>query len=364
MSSKIFSCHKRNRKARPGSFKYPMKRITILILLLTYFSVGQGQTFKGTVYDQSTDSTLSFAAVYVSGTSIGTYSDVHGNFELDISKCGSKPITISLIGYYSIILSEYGSKKIYNIYLPRKINELNEVVIKAKKGKWETYLRIFKREFLGVSENALECDILNEKDLRFFNIYDTTLSAYSLKPLLIHNKALGYTITYYLDKFKYSFQKDEKRIFNETCFILGNYLFKDDLLTLSESERQTVEERRKRAYLGSRMQFFRLLYIGNYNYKGRFNILLSDTTISTVFLIQPTIHSKLSFIKKDSLSGYLKYKGDLFVTYKKMGTTMNIKKDSLYFEKDGFYDPFGVVFSGEMSDRRIGDLLPFEYLLK
>ena len=47
-----------------------------------------------------------------------------------------------------------------------------------------------------------------------------------------------------------------------------------------------------------------------------------------------------------------------------MGTTMNIKKDSVYFEKDGFYDPFGVVFSGEMSDRRIGDLLPFEYLLK
>jgi predicted small secreted protein len=341
-----------------------MRKLSIIIVLIGCFSTAQCQTFKGTVYDQSTDSTLSFAVVYISGTSIGTYTDINGNFELNISKCGSKPITISLIGYYSVTLIEYNSNKTYKIYLSNKINELNEVVVKGKKGKWETYLRIFKREFLGVSENASECDLLNEKDLRFFNIYDTTLSAYSLKPLLIHNKALGYTITYYLDKFKYSFQKDDKRIFNETCFILGNYLFKDDLLTLSESERQTVEDRRKRAYLGSRMQFFRLLYIGNYNYKGRFNILLSDTTISTVFLIQPTIHSKLSVIKKDSLSGYLKYKGDLFITYKKMGTTMNIKKDSVYFEKDGFYDPFGVVFSGEMSDRRIGDLLPFEYLLK
>ena len=341
-----------------------MRKLSIIIVLIGCFSTAQCQTFKGTVYDQSTDSTLSFAVVYISGTSIRTYTDINGNFELNISKCGSKPITISLIGYYSVTLIEYNSNKTYKIYLSNKINELNEVVVKGKKGKWETYLRIFKREFLGVSENASECDLLNEKDLRFFNIYDTTLSAYSLKPLLIHNKALGYTITYYLDKFKYSFQKDDKRIFNETCFILGNYLFKDDLLTLSESERQTVEDRRKRAYLGSRMQFFRLLYIGNYNYKGRFNILLSDTTISTVFLIQPTIHSKLSVIKKDSLSGYLKYKGDLFITYKKMGTTMNIKKDSVYFEKDGFYDPFGVVFSGEMSDRRIGDLLPFEYLLK
>jgi hypothetical protein len=38
--------------------------------------------------------------------------------------------------------------------------------------------------------------------------------------------------------------------------------------------------------------------------------------------------------------------------------------DSVYFEKDGFYDPIGVEFSGEMSKQRIGDLLPFEYLLK
>jgi hypothetical protein len=38
--------------------------------------------------------------------------------------------------------------------------------------------------------------------------------------------------------------------------------------------------------------------------------------------------------------------------------------DSVYFEKDGYYDPTGVAFSGEMSKQRIGDLLPFEYVLK
>ena len=330
-----------------------------------YFSAGQCQTFKGTVYDRSSDSTLSFAVIYISGTSIGIYSDISGNFELNISKYASKPITISMIGYYSVTLSEHSSDKIYKIYLSTKTHELNEVLVKGKKGKWDTYLQIFKRQFLGSSANASMCDILNERDLRFFNINDTTLSAYSLNPLIIHNKALGYNITYYLDKFIYNYQKDEKHIFNETCFILGKYLFKDDLLTLSESKRIAVERRRRSAYLGSRMHFFRLLYLGNIHHRGRSITALSDSvTIPTVFLIYTKTNSKSIVIKTDSLSGYLKYNGELSVKYKGMSSTINVKKDSVYFEKYGFYDPFGVDFSGNMSDRRIGDLLPYEYSLK
>jgi len=342
-----------------------MRTLTIMTLLLTYFSLGQSQTFKGTVYDQSTDSTLSFAVIYISGTSIGTYSDINGNFELNISKNISKPITISLVGYYSVTLSEYSSNKNYKIYLSTKTYELNEVVVKGKKGKWDTYLQIFKRQFLGSSTNASMCDILNERDLRFYNINDTTISAYSLNPLIIHNKALCYNITYYLDKFIYNYQKDEKHIYNETCFILGNYLFKDDLLTLSESEKIAVEERRRSAYLGSRMHFFRLLYLGNIHYRGKSIIALSDSvTTPTVFLIYTKTNSKSFVIKKDSLSGYLRNKGEISVKYKGISSRINVKKDSVYFEKYGFYDPFGVDFSGDMSDRRIGDLLPYEYSLK
>jgi len=77
------------------------------------------------------------------------------------------PITISILGYYSVTLSEHSSNKMYDIYLSPKMNELNEVVIKGKKGKWETYLRIFKREFLGETETAMECNILMKKTCVF-----------------------------------------------------------------------------------------------------------------------------------------------------------------------------------------------------
>jgi hypothetical protein len=342
-----------------------MRNITFIIVLIGSFSAAHCQTFKGTVYDRSTDSTLSFAIVYISGTSIGTYSDIHGNFELDLSKYSSMPITISLLGYYSVTLSEHSSNKMYNIYLSPKIKELNEVVVSGKKGKWETYLRIFKREFLGETENASECDILNENDLRFSYYSDgSTLREFSSKPILIHNKALGYTISYYLDKFKYSRKRGEMGELIETSTILGNYLFKDDLLTLSESEKRKVEERRKSAYLGSRMHFFRLLSLGNLKQTGKYNIFLSDNTpVSKGFSIgsKTTINSDSFVNKKDSLSGYLKYEGELYITYALKSTIIKVKLDSVYFEKDGYYDPIGVEFSGDMSKQRIGDLLPFEY---
>ena len=268
-----------------------------------------------------------------------------------------------MVGYYSITLTDHTRNEKYKIYLSTKINELEEVVIQWKKGNRATNLRIFKNQFLGASVNASKCEILNEKYLRFFNISYTSLNVYSLKPLLIHNEALGYTITYFLDKFIYTCQKDEKHVFNETCLILGNYLFKDDLSALNDSEKSVVERRRKGAYLGSRMHFFRLLYSGNLHRKGRSVTSLSESVNTpAVFLIYANTDSFV--IKKDSLSGYFQYKGGFSVKYKGIDSKINVKKDSVYFEKYGFYDPFGVDFSGDMSDRRIGDLLPFEYVLK
>ena len=344
-----------------------MRKITFLITLFCSISIANCQVFKGTVYDRSTDSTLSFAIVYISGTSIGTYSDEHGNFTLDISRYSSMPITISLLGYYSVTLSEHGSNKMYDIFLSPKIKELDEVVVTAK-GHWKTYMRMFEREFLGETKNAMECNILNEKDLRFsYDPDSNTLRAFSSEPVLIHNKALGYSITYYLDKFQYSAKMDEKRVLTEKLVLLGNYLFKDDILALSESEKRKVEARRKSAYVGSRMHFFRLLYQGDLVQNGKHNILLSDNTpVSNIFSIgsKTTINSDSFVIRKDSISSYIKNEGELSVVYRSKSSTIYVNIDSGYFQKNGYFDPIEITFSGDMSRQRIGDLLPFEYSLR
>jgi hypothetical protein len=349
-----------------------MRNITIALLLLGCFSAANCQTFKGTVYDQLTDSTISHAIVYISGTSVGTYSGNDGSFELDISRYSSMPITVSMLGYYSVTLTEHGINKRYDIYLSPKLNELNEVVVTAKKGRWETYYSIFKREFLGETENALECEILNAKDLRFsynsdnfsYNSDSSTLRAFCSKPIIIYNKALGYTITYYLDKFKYSRIKGEKGELTEESTIRGNYLFKDSLSVLSESEKKNAEEKRKSAYLGSRMHFFRLLSRENFKQIGKNKIALYDNSpFSKGFTIgsETAINSDSLVTRKYNVYGYLKKEGELYVSYGMRATVINVKNDSVYFEKDGFYDPEAVSFSGDMGKQRIGDLLPYEY---
>ena len=339
-----------------------------MIVLIGYFSAAHCQTFKGTVYDRSTDSTLSSAIVYISGTSIGTYSDIFGNFELDISKYSSMPITISMPGYYSVTLSGHGSNKMYDIYLYPKIKELKAVIVKGEKGKWEEYLRIFKREFLGETNNASDCDILNENDLRFsYNSDSSTLRVFTSKPILIHNKALGYTITCYLDHFRYTHKYDKSGNPSETFGMMGNYLFKDDLSQLSESEKSKVEERRRSAYQGSCMQFLRLLYDGNLNQRGKYSILLLDNSLfSTVFIIgsKTPINSNSLVIRKDSISSYFKNEGKLQIRFGTKYSTIDLRTDYVCFEKNGYFDPNEMWVSGDMSKRRIGDLLPFEYWLK
>jgi hypothetical protein len=345
-----------------------MRNVSFIIALIGSFSIGHCQIFKGTVYDRATDSVLCGAVIYISGTSVGTSSDIHGNFRLDISKYRSMPITISLLGYYSLTLPEHGGNKTYPIYLSPKVNEINEVVIKAKKGKWNTYLRIFKREFLGESENASDCEILNERQLRFiYNTDSSVLRAFSSEPILIYNKALGYSITYYLDKFRYSRKMDEKKVLTENFALLGNYLFKDELVTLNESEKINVLEKRKKAFLGSRMHFFRLLYEENLSQAGKKAVLLSDNTLlSSGYSITSNSPIKADSLvtTKDSISAYLKHLGELYVRHRIKDSILDLKMDSIYFQKNGYFDPLEISFSGQMSKQRIGDLLPFEYVLK
>jgi hypothetical protein len=115
------------------------------------------------------------------------------------------------------------------------------------------------------------------------------------------------------------------------------------------------------------MHFFRLLYQGDLVQNGKHNILLSDNTpVSNIFSIgsKTTIKSDSFVIRKDSISSYIKNEGELSVVYRSKSSTIYVNIDSGYFQKNGYFDPIEITFSGDMSRQRIGDLLPFEYSLR
>jgi len=66
---------------------------------------------------------------------------------------------------------------------------------------------------------------------------------------------LGYKITYYLDKFEY-YKRTKSFVYK------GNLIFNQDLAT-NNPEKSDIERRRKNTFHGSRMHFFRALWLND-----------------------------------------------------------------------------------------------------
>jgi hypothetical protein len=45
-------------------------------------------------------------------------------------------------------------------------------------------------------------------------------------------------------------------------------------------------------------------------------------------------------------------------------TYIRIIRDSVYFNRFGYFDPYSVIWEGAMSRQRIADMLPFDYIDK
>ena len=331
-----------------------MKRIVLIINLILINLHGYAQEIKGTVYDENTKQPLLNVSVYFNGTTIGTKTDRNGNFRLIIPENQRLPLAVSAIGYNSLLLTEYPDNKILKIFLTPKIYELDEVVIVSKRSLWErsvrnNYLNIFKRQFLGETVNAYNCKILNEDDLVFnYNEGKMLLTAYSQRPLIISNYALGYQIIYYLDSFEFSQIPYSMRY-------IGYFIFKEDS-TLKGKTRIKAENRRRLAFLGSRMHLMRSLWENDLDSAG-FTIKNSNNKIVTYDSL---------VVQVDSSSKYLTNKGSYNISYMSKNSTssIDIVNDTVSFNKLGFFDPLGINWIGDMAKQRIADLLPFDYMLK
>lgn len=328
-----------------------MKKLILLFVLANHLSVGFTQIVKGTILDKQTKEKIVYAAIYFSGTFNGTYSDQDGNFKIDVSKNSSMPLSISAVGYYSVTLNSFSGGKQLTIYLTPKIYDLNEVVIKAKSlaRARRLNLEIFKDQFLGQTYNAQQCKILNENDITFnYDKDKDTLRAYASKPIQIENSALGYKITYFLDKFVY----DRK---NKTFFFKGDIFFNEDI-SPKETLIQSYDLQRRDAYMGSRMHFFRELWADN----------LKTTGFEVFDSSGENLKYKKIVFEKSSNKKYLTYKKNLIITYnsKVVKSYIVFLKDTVFFDGTGYFDASCISWEGQMASQRIGDLLPYEYVPK
>lgn len=314
----------------------------MLFLLCSVFQ-GFSQTIHGFILDNNTKKPIPYANVYFNGTYIGTSANESGEFDLSLKENNPRPISATSVGYYSMTLYDYQIDSMVYIFLEPKVYDIGAVIIRPDKMPRVQKEKMFREEFLGKDYNATRCKIENMEDIILvYNNSNKSLNAFCDKPIILENNALKYRIYYFLDQFTSS---------KDSAFMGGTYYFSE----IPHRHKKIIAERRKNAYLGSRMHFIRSLWANRLEEEGFIMNIVDSSNIGYANLVvDSTAHEKLLSQDKNVVVLYPK---------KLQKSLLIFSKKNVAIEKSGYFDPYGLRWSGFMASQRMADLLPFEYLV-
>jgi hypothetical protein len=231
-----------------------IKTILFFTLLLPVTCYAQF-TITGKVLNQADKKPVADASIFLSNASVGSKTNSDGTFTLTNAKPGKYDLVISVIGFnaahYAILVD--GNMVLPVIEIAPKAIALKEVSITSKHDpNRERNYQWFKNEFLGTSELAKECKIINPEMLDLnYDEKTKILTATSFDFLIIENRALGYKIKYLLSDFMLTNTDENDKKFLYT----GAVLFEAMKGTVQQQE--LWEKRRQEVYEGSRIHFLR-----------------------------------------------------------------------------------------------------------
>lgn len=341
--------------------------IALFFLLNSFFVISQNIT--GLVLDKNKEPIIG-ASVYFDGTAIGTTTDGNGKFTMLLKNRISSPLVISCIGYETKYIKDPFDNLINTIYLSLKPYQIKEVVIKNDPFTRKQKLKIFREQFLGTTKAGKKCIIQNEDDIALnYNHETNTLSASSDKPIVITNVYLGYQLTLNLIDFDIIFNKNSIKSANvRSSLFLVTSFFTD----ISKNQKN-ITKRRKRSYLGSQLHFFRNLSNNEWENKG-FKLFNGSFQVNPdqYFKIIDTLDLKKVVIERNSkglkiISSDPEIKIPFVSSFNILYRNRKQSKvifgtNTIFIDKNGNNSsPDLIQFSGEMGEKRVGDLLPLDY---
>lgn len=366
-----------------------MKQISIkcFFTALLLISIGAtAQVVKGKVVDAETGKPIPKASVYLNGSSKGTISNTQGEFALYINET-KMPLIVSSLGYQPDTIANYNGKN-----LIVKLSPIAQILREVNVGHIETtrekQMKIFLTQFIG-SRNK-DCIITNPDDINFtYDQKTQTLAATVNQPLIIHNKKLGYKITYFLSAFSYSPQPTlypwETSYKMQTSY-KGNYIFEEDTLFLKPAEIKKIRKARDKAYYGSRMHFIRLASAGvdwynlenderktkfhygynnldsNYSSLRKFNFILNNIRANKEQILDNIIVHNDARYFSGRPGGGITYNGFDYseVTFQSGEMTFKRRVDAVPLTPDS-YNESNLIWSGKMGEQRVNELLPIDF---
>src|SRR6266404_7082292 len=257
-----------------------MKSYQSLLILLSLFIsttvVGQF-TVTGKVVDSATKEPLYGASVFCQNTTSGTTTNKQGEFSIPL-KSGGYELIVSFTGYQikEIRISNNDNNPL-QVEMVKEEKTMGEVVIRSSNevmDGWDKYGKFFLENFIGSTPNATQCSLQNPEAVHFYYYKKSDkLKVLATEPILISNKALGYSLRYQLDSFMY-YYKTQVSSYRGYCFFSE--------MEGSFQDKKTWSDNRKKVYYGSKLHFMRSYYDSTLNEDG-FEIALLDENNKTKF---------------------------------------------------------------------------------
>ena len=330
---------------------------------------------SGQLIDSESKEPLVRASLFAQNTTKGTVSDSSGNFRLYLDKGGFELI-ISYTGYTSkTIKIESSGDQHLTITMQKADNSLSEVIIRSSNevaDGWEKYGKFFLQSFIGTTPFADSCTLENPQVLKFlFFKKSNRLKVLASEPLIIQNKALGYTLRYELDSFVHYYQKDIS-LYKGQCL----YTPMDGdarLMTYWNSNRQ-------KAYYGSRLHFLRSYYDSTLKQDGftvdilsekdenKFDQVSNPYDTSYYYFNDTTQNAELWYPAKISITYWRKAPEKEYLNQYKLPNSVRIQisyvdlTDAIVIRQNGyFFDQKSWINQGYWSWKNLADQLPYDY---
>jgi len=364
---------------------YPFVKSLGQVLVFNLISLSlQAQTITGKVQDSKTLEALPFANVFINNTTLGTVTDLTGDFSLSLpanKENSSYEIVFSFIGYETYKTEVTIDEGILNLGIVKLVSSetlLNTVEVSSSRDKeWGRNYRKFKKVFLGDDKFADACTILNPWVIDFSKDRTTgKFLAKADKPIEIENKALGYTVFFYLTDFW----------FNPVGYsIVGNARF-SELKTTLDSELTSWNENRAKSYKNSTHYLFKSMIEKKINGAG-FSLYRDLENVQNTITRSSMFYSEFgktvfaydtsSMVTPDAQLGFYKINltGRVEVHDRKqkaskrvyddvfgMVSWITLKDDFVVVNNKGFpINPTDVIVSGDMSKGRVAAMLPLDF---
>lgn len=327
-------------------------------LFCIFFALANAQEITGVVLDKNTRLPIESASIYFDNTTVGTSTNLKGEFSIPFKEEIKSPLIISFLGYKDVIIGNYKTGQHLEILLEEAADNLDEVLINYDDGLTRTQkLRLFRKEFLGFSKFASSCKILNEENLILrYNSEDEILSASSKAPIIIENKMLQYQIEYDLIDFEIHFKyanllKQEFSV--KGVSFSGTTFFKN----LEKAKSKRVNKNRVNVYKGSVQHFMKSLYNSALEKNG---YLIAYNG----YKVDPWKHIKVESIENSEWKK-VEFSEKLTILFENdEQSNIQLSSQFFYVDKYGNYSPIqNVLFSGVMGNQRLGDTLPLDFNL-